>query len=146
MIKCIILFIPGMTWTIFIKLFVLMVLLNSSWFNTGGCINNTLFLWYITANSRSFLRFNCLYVTPRTLCCTNTKKLWCDSTCKKTKNIGERKQILLMPQITVAITDVFTFTYKLISIIWTNNVIKCSVLSPRQVYSYSHFLFRCSRK
>ena len=44
-----------------------MILFNSNWFNTGGCINNTLFLWYITANGRSFPRFNCLYVT-KVLC------------------------------------------------------------------------------
>ena len=57
MIKSIVLLIPGMTWTIFIKLFVWMTLLNSIWFNTGIYINNTLFLWYITANSRYFTIF-----------------------------------------------------------------------------------------
>ena len=146
MIKCIILCIPGMTWTILIKLFVIMILFNSSWFNTGRCINNTLFLWYITSNGRSFTRFNFLYFTPRTLCCDNSKNLWCDSTCNKTKNLGARKWIFLMPQMTVIIFDVFAFPYKFISIKWTNLVIKVSVLSPKRVLSYSHLLFRCSRK
>ena len=146
MIKFIILFIPGMTWKIVINLFVRMILLNSIWFNTGGCINNTLFIWYITANSRSFPRFNCFYVTPRTLCCTNTKNLWCDSTCNKIKNLGVRKWIFLMPQMNVAIFDVFFSPYKFISIKWTNIVIKVSLLSPKYVLSYRHFVFRCSRK
>ena len=146
MIKCIILFISGMTWKIVIKLFVWLVLFNYRWFNTGGCINNTLFLWYITANGRYFPRFNCLYVTPRTLCCTNTKNLLCDSTCNKTNNLGERKWIFLMPQMTVAITNVFAFPYKFIRIKWTNIVIKVSVLSPKHVKSYIHLLFRWSRK
>ena len=128
------------------KVFVWLVLFNSSWFNTGGCINNTLFLWYITGNSRSFSRFNCLYVTPRTLCFINTKNLWCVSTCNKTKNLGERKWIFLMPQITIAITNVFAFPYKFISIIWPNLVLECSVLSPKHVKSYIHLLFRLSRK
>ena len=146
MIKIIILFIPGMTWTIVIKLFFIMILFNSIWFNTGGCINNTLFLWYITANGRSFSRFNCLYVTPRTLCCTNTKNLWCDSTCNKTKNLGARKWIFLMPKMTVTISDVFAFPYKLIPIKWTSLVIKFSVLSPKYVLSNSHFVFKYSMK
>ena len=34
------------------------------------------------------------------------------------------------------------FPYKFISIILTNLVIKCSVLSPKYVLSYSHLLFR----
>ena len=82
-IKCIIIFIPGMTSTVVIKLFIWMILFNSSWFNTGRCMNNTLFLWYSTANCISFPISNCVYITPRTLCCTNTKNLWCESTNKK---------------------------------------------------------------
>ena len=144
MIKCIILFIPGTTWTIVIKLFVWMVLFNSSWFNTGGCINNNIFRWCITANGRSFLRFNFLYVTPRTLCCTSTKNLLCDSKCKKTNNLGEWKWIFLMPQMTVAVTNVFAFPYTFTIIIWTNLVIKFSVLSPKYVLSKRYFFFRYS--
>ena len=146
MIKCIVLFIPGMAWNIIIKLFVWLVLFNSSRFNTGGYINNNLFLWYITANGRSFSRFNCLYVTPWNICCTNTKNLWCDSTCNKINNLGERKLMFLMPQMTVAITNVFAFPYKSISIKWTNLIIKVSILSPKQVKSYIHLLFRWSWK
>ena len=146
MIKCVIFFILVMTWKIVIKLFVWMILFNYRWFNKGICINNTLFLWYITANSRCFSIFNCFYVTPRTLCCTNSKNLWCDSTCNKTKNLGARRWIFLMPKMTVTIFDVFSFPYKFISIKWTNLVIKLSVLSQKYVLSYSHFLFRCFRK
>ena len=146
MIKWSILFIPGMNWTILIQLFVWMLLLNRIWFNIFRYINNTLFLYYITVNIRSFPIFNCFYVTPRTLCCTNTKNLWCDSTCNKTKNLGARKWIFLMPQMTVTISDVFAFPYKLISIKWTNLVIKVSVLSPKYVSSNSYFVFRCSKK
>ena len=36
------------------------ILFNYSWFDTGRYINNTLFLWYITTDSRYFIRFNCL--------------------------------------------------------------------------------------
>ena len=82
-----------MTWTIFIKLFFLMIFFSSRWFNTGRCINNTLFLWCINANCRSFPILNCLYVTPRTLSWTNTKKLWCESKCSKTQYLGKRKWI-----------------------------------------------------
>ena len=146
MLKCIILFIPGTTWTIAIKFFLIMILFNSIWFNTVRCINNTLFLWYITANIRSFPRFNYFYVTPRTLFCANTNNLWCDSTCNKTKNIGTRKWIFLMPQMTVTIFDVFYFLYKSISIKWINLVIKVSVLSTKYFLSYRYLLFRRSRK
>ena len=135
MIKSISLFIPGMTWTIVIQLLVIMILFNYSWFNKCICINNTLFLWYITNNIRSFPIFNCLYVTPRTLYCTNCKKLWCESTCNKTKNLGARKWIFWIPQMAVIISDVFDFTYKFIRIKWTNIFIKVSVLSPKCVLS-----------
>ena len=146
MIKSIILLIPCMNWTIFIKLFVRMVLFNSIWFNASRCINNTLFLWYITANSRYFPRFNCLYITPRMFFWNNYKNLWCESTFNKTKNPGARTWVFLMPQRTVTISDVFSFPYKLIRIKWTNLVIKLSVLSPRYIFSNRHFIFRCSMK
>ena len=108
--------------------------------------NNNFFLWYITANIRSFPRFNFLCVAPGTLFCTNTKNLWCDSTFNKTKNLGARKWIFLMPQMTVTISDVFAFTYKLIPIKWTNIVITVIVLSPKYVLSNSYFVFRYSMK
>ena len=146
MIKCIILFIPGMTLIIVIKLFVWMILFNLSWFNADRCINNTIFLWYITANKRSFTRLNRFYVTPRTLCCKNHNKFWCDSTYNKTKNLGTRKWIFLMPKMTVTVSGVFAFPNKLIPIKWTNLVIKASVLNLKYVLSYTHFLFICSRK
>ena len=146
MIKCIIFFIPGMTWNVFIKLFVRMIFFNSRWFNTGRFINNTLFLWYITANTRSFPGFNCLYVTPRALYYTNTKNLLCDYICNKKKNLGARKWIFLMPQMIVTISDVFDLPYKFIPIKWTNLVIKVSVLSTKYVSSNSHFVFRYSMK
>ena len=106
MIKSIIIFIPSMTSTIIIKVFIIMILFNSSWFNTVICINNTLFLWYITSDIISFTRFSCLYITPRTLWCTNTKNLWCNSTCYKTNNLGARKLIFLISQITITISDI----------------------------------------
>ena len=146
MIKCIILFIPGMTWTIVIQCFVRMILFNSSWFNTGICIHNTPFLWYITANSRPFTRFNCLYVNPRTIWYTNTKKIWCESTRNKTKNLGARNWIFLMPQIKVTIFDVFDFSYKFIPIKWTILVIKVSLISSKYVFSKIHLVFRYSVK
>ena len=139
MIKSIIFFIPGVTWTIVIKLFVRMILLNSIWFNTGRCKNNTLFLWYSTADTRSFPRCNCFYITPKKLCCTNNNNLWCDSTCNKTNNLGTRKWIFLMPQMTVTIYDVFVFPYNFILIKWIILGIKVSVLSPKYVLSKSHF-------
>ena len=91
MIKVIIIFIPSVTWTIVIKLFVIMILFNYIWFNTGRCINNIMFLWYITDDRRSFPIFNYLYITPITLRCINNKSLWCDSTRNKTKNLGTRE-------------------------------------------------------
>ena len=142
MIKTIIILILSMTWTVVIKFFIIMVFFYSSWFNTGGCINNNLFLWYITGNSRSFPGFNCLYVTPRTLCYTNNENLRCNSTCNKTKNLGERKWIFLMPQMTVTISDDFAFPNKFITIKWTILVIKVSLISPNYVLSNSHFFFR----
>ena len=117
-----------------------MILFNSSRFNIGRCKNNSLLLWYITTNSRYFPLFNFLYVTPITLCCTNSKKLWCDSTFNNTKKLGARKWIFFMPQITVAISDVFSFPYKFIRIKWTNFVIKLSVLGPKYVLSWSSLL------
>ena len=140
------LFIPSTTWNNVIKLFVWIIWSNSSWLNRKRCINNTLFLWYITDNIRSFPKFNCLYITPKTLCCTNSKNLWYDSTWNKTKNLGARKWIFLMPQMTITISYVFYFPYKLISIKWTNLVIKFSVLSPKYVLSNSHLVFSYSMK
>ena len=94
---------------IVIKFFVRMILFNSSWFNAGKCLKNILFLWCITTDSISFPRFVCSYITPGTLCCTNTKKLWCNSTCNKTKNLGASKYVFLKPQMTVTISNVFFF-------------------------------------
>ena len=121
-----------------------MILLDYSWLNTLRCINNNRFLWYITANSRYFDKFICLYITPITLCCTNTKNLWCNSIRYKTKNLGVRKWIFLMPQITVTISDVFAFLDKFIIFKWTILDIKVSVLSPKQALIKIHFIFRYS--
>ena len=142
MIKSTILFIPGMNWIIVIKLFVRIILFNYSWFNIGRFINNTLFLWYITANSRYIPIFNCSYITPGMLFCTNIKNLLCDSTCNKTKNLCARKWIILMPKMTVTISDVFSFPNKFIRIKWTIIVIKVSLLIPEYVLSNSHLVFR----
>ena len=129
-IKRTIVLIPSMTQTMFVKVFILMILLNSSWFNTGRFINNTLFLLYITDDSRYFIGFNCFYITPITISFTNTINLWCNSTCYKTNILGERKWIFLMPQMTITISDVFDFPDKIILIKWTNIVIEVRVLSP----------------
>ena len=131
MIKSIIILIPSVTWKIIIQVFIRTVLFYSIWINTGRCIHNTLFLWYITAGSRYFIIFNFLYIKPRTLCWANTKNLWCNSTCYKTKNLGARKWIFLMPQMTVNISDVFGFPDKFINIKWTILVIKQGVLSTK---------------
>ena len=129
-----------------------MILLDSSWFNTGICINNNLFLWYITDDIRYFTRISCIHITPITLFCTNNarldfewtnnKNLWCDSTCYKTKNLGERKWIYFIPQMTVNISDVFYFPNKLIVIKWTILVIKVSKLSLKYVLGDLHFILR----
>ena len=92
LIVIIIIFITSMDLTIVIKFFIRMIFFDSSLFNTSRCINNTLFIWYITDDSRSFTVFHCIFVTPRTLCCTNNKNLLCDSTCSKTKNLGARSE------------------------------------------------------
>ena len=105
LIKIIIAFIPSTTRIILIKFLVMVLLLNSSWFNTGICINNTLFILYSTAERRYVTRFHYLYITPRTLSCTNTKNIWCNYTCYKNKNLGARKYIFLMPQIAITISD-----------------------------------------
>ena len=131
-----------MTWTTVITFFVRIILFNYSWFDTCKCINNNLFLWYITVDSRYFPRFNCLYITPRTLCCTNTKNLWCDSQCNKTKNLGTSKWIFLISQMIVTISDVFALPYKLIPIKLTILVITLFVLSTEYVLSNSHLILR----
>ena len=91
MVKSTILFVTSVIWTIIIKVFIWMILFNSRLFNTGRFINNTLFLWYITADSRYFTRFDFLCIAPWTLCFANTKNLWCNSTCKK-KNLVQGSQ------------------------------------------------------
>ena len=86
-----------------------MILFNYSQLNRGTFITNTLFLWYITADGRYFTCFNCLYVTPRTLCCNNSNNLSCKSTCYKTNNNGARKWIFLMPQMTITRVSVWSW-------------------------------------
>ena len=66
--KSIIIFIPSMNWKMIMKVSLGMILLNYFWFNTLICINNTLYLRYITADRRYFSRFNCLYIASRTIC------------------------------------------------------------------------------
>ena len=129
--QTIIIFIPSVTWAIIIKDFIWMIWINFSWFDTGRFINNNLFLWYINADSRSFIIFNFIYSAPRMLYCTNTNKLWCNSKCYKIKNLVTRKWIFLMPQMTVTISDVFAFSDKFITIKWTILVIKSSVISKK---------------
>ena len=120
LIKITIIFIPRVTWTISIMGFIIIILFDSIWFNTGRCLNNTLYFWYITADRIYFTRFNCIYITPRTLFCTNANHLWCNTTCYKTKDLGARKWIFLMPQMTVTLSDVFAFPEKCVSTKWTN--------------------------
>ena len=200
LIKSIVVFIPVMTGIIINKAFIIMILLSSIWFNIGRFINNSMFLWYITDDSISFTIFNCLYINPRMLICTNIKNhqcnytcyktnnlgarkigrfinnsmfLWyitddsisftifnclyinprmlictniknhrCNYTCYKTNNLGARKQIFLMPQMNITIPDVFYFLDKIITIKWIILVIKVSVLSTEQVYSKIQFILR----
>ena len=92
MIQIIIVFSPSMTGIMIIKVFIIIIVFNYSWFNTGICINNTLFLWYITADSIYFTRFNSLCINPITLSFTNTKNLWCNSTCWKKLNLVQGSQ------------------------------------------------------
>ena len=132
LIESIVVFIPVMTGIIINKAFIIMILLSSIWFNIGRFINNSMFLWYITDDSISFTIFNCLYINPRMLICTNIKNHQCNYTCYKTNNLGARKWIFLMPQITITISDVFAFTEKIIIIKWTILVIKVSVASPKK--------------
>ena len=134
LIKSITVFIPSMTVIMIIKSFSRIIPLNYSWSNTGICINNTLFIWYITSDSRYFTIFNWLYINPRTLCCKNTNNLWCNSKFYKTNNLDTRKWIFLMAKINVTISDVFAFPDKLITIKWTIIFIKTGVLSPEQVF------------
>ena len=131
LIKSIIVFIPIMNGIMAINIIVITIIFNSSWFDAGRCMNNTLFLWYITADSRYFTRFKCLFITPRTIICTNTKKVLCKSTCCKTKNLGSRKWILLMPKMKIIITGVFSFPDKLIAIKGTILLIEVSIFSPK---------------
>ena len=131
MIKLIIIFIPSMTRIIIIKVFIRIILFDYSWFNTVRCINNTLFLWYITSDSRSCTWFNCIYTTPITLIYTNTKKFLCNYTWYKTKNLGAMKWMFLMLQMTITISDVFDFPDKFITIKWIIILIKGSLLSTK---------------
>ena len=89
--------------------------------------------------------FNCIYVNPIMLCCNNTKNLWCDYICNKNQEPWCKEVNILMSQMTVTISDVFSFPYKFISIKLTNIAIKVSVLSPNYVLIDSHFLLRCSK-
>ena len=146
MIKHIIIFIPSMTGIIIVKILIWMILLNSIWFNKWRCINNTIFLWFFTTYSISFTRFNFLYITPRTISCTNTKNFWCKYTCYKTKNLGSRKWIFLMPQMNMTISDIFALPEKFITIKWTIIVIKVSLICPKQFKIKMQLIFRQSMK
>ena len=133
MTKIIVVFITSMNGKRIINIFFRMILSNYRWFNKVICTNNTLFLWYITAYSIYFTRFSCIYITPRAIRCTNIKNLLCNSTCLKTKNLGTRKWIFLIPQMTITISDVFDFPYIFINIRGTILVIKVSILSTKSL-------------
>ena len=137
MIKCIILFIPGMTWTIVIKLFVRMILFNFRWFNICGCIKNTLFLWYITANSRYFPRLN-FFTSPQERSAVPIPRTF-DVTLHTTK-----------PRTLVQGSEYF-WCHKwllpyLMSLLFHINSSASNEPIFLCVLSYRHFLFRCSRK
>ena len=144
MIKIIFFFIPSMNVIIIIEVFFIMIIFNSIWFNTVICIHNTLFLWYVTADRIYFTKINFINMAPRMLGFTNNKNLLCNSTCYKNKNLGARKLIFLMPQITITINYVFSFTDKTITIKGPIIFIEVSILSPKQFQSKIQFIFRSS--
>ena len=116
-----------------------MILFNYIWFNICRCINNNMFLWYTTDDSISFTRFNCLYITTRMLSCTNNKNLSCNSTFQKTKNLGARKWILMMLQMTITIMGVFDYPDTFITIKGNIIVIEFNIGTPKYAQSKIYF-------
>ena len=83
-------------------------------------------------NNYLFL-FNSIHITSITFRSTNTNNLRRDPTCYKTKNIFAQYWILLMPQMTITIVNVFDYTDEFIATKGSILVVKVSILTPKQV-------------
>ena len=85
---------PNMSWITFINIKYQFTFLKPTWFNTGICIKNSLFLWYINTDSRPLPIFYCLNVTPRMISNININNFGCDPTCLKISTFVHGREYL----------------------------------------------------
>ena len=92
--KKLIIVIPNMSGMTCIDIVYSFSLFSYLWFNTGMCINNYLFLWYITSDSRYFSILNSLNNTSGIFSSTNSNSFYVTLHATKTSTFVHGKEYL----------------------------------------------------